>query len=258
LQSDPLGIEADQPYAYAANNPLVYRDPSGLEAVANVAGRPWSLASSLDWLDSWSYSPGVQGGLARGSSASLLSGALRIGYDDEARGLVAPTRSGESVGAPGFAESLIPIWGSGRTAINDLQEGNYGWAAFNAAVAVSDVFLVGVAAKGVAKGAFKLGSHTWNATRKWYGQTRGLESGTPVHHWLVERGGAVGRHVPDAIKNQPWNLMPMRSQAFHNQVHGWGPDALNSAGRLWYGTPGWAKAGAFSATSRGVETLWGP
>ncbi|CAG0966881.1 hypothetical protein BURK1_01011, partial [Burkholderiales bacterium] len=35
LQSDPLGIEADQPYAYAANNPLVYRDPSGLEAVAN-------------------------------------------------------------------------------------------------------------------------------------------------------------------------------------------------------------------------------
>jgi hypothetical protein len=44
LQSDPLGIEADQPYAYAANNPLVYRDPSGLEAVANVAGRPWSLA----------------------------------------------------------------------------------------------------------------------------------------------------------------------------------------------------------------------
>jgi hypothetical protein len=122
---------------------------------------------------------------------------------------------------------------------------------------VSDVFLVGAAAKGVAKGAFKLGSHTWNATRKWYGQARGLEAGTPVHHWLIERGSAIGRQVPDAIKNQPWNLMPMRSQAFHNQVHGWGPDGFNAAGRLWYGTPGWAKAGAFSTTGHGAEAFWG-
>ena len=168
------------------------------------------------------------------------------------------SQSGGSVGAPGFAESLIPVWGSGRAAINDFQGGDYGWAAFNAAVAVSDVFLVGAAAKGVAKGAVKLGSHTWNATRKWYGQTRGLEAGTPVHHWLIERGSAIGRQVPDAIKNQPWNLMPMRSQAFHNQVHGWGPDGFNAAGQLWYGTPGWAKAGAFSTTGHGVEAVWGP
>jgi len=85
LQSDPLGIEADQPYAYAANNPLVYRDPSGLKAVANVPGRPWSLASSLDGLDAWPYSSGLQGESAQGSSASPLSGALRILYDDEER-----------------------------------------------------------------------------------------------------------------------------------------------------------------------------
>lgn len=35
LQSDPLGVEADQLYAYAAGNPYVYGDPTGL--------LPWSL-----------------------------------------------------------------------------------------------------------------------------------------------------------------------------------------------------------------------
>jgi hypothetical protein len=116
----------------------------------------------------------------------------------------------------------------------------------------------GLAAKGIGKGAFKLGSHTWNATRKWYGQTRGLNAGTPVHHWLVEQGSALGKLVPDAIKNQPRNLMPMASQAFHNQVYGWGPDALNALGQLWHGTPGWAKAAASSTTGHGVEALVEP
>lgn len=49
---------------------------------------------------------------------------------------------GLSVGAPGLGESLIPIWGSGRAAINDFQEGRWGWGIFNTALAVSDVFLV--------------------------------------------------------------------------------------------------------------------
>jgi len=35
LQSDPLGVRADQPYAYAANNPYVFSDPSGLSPFVN-------------------------------------------------------------------------------------------------------------------------------------------------------------------------------------------------------------------------------
>jgi len=46
------------------------------------------------------------------------------------------------VGAPGFWEGLIPVWGSGRAAINDFQEGKWGWGLVNSAVAISDVFLV--------------------------------------------------------------------------------------------------------------------
>jgi RHS repeat-associated protein len=46
------------------------------------------------------------------------------------------------VGAPGFAESLIPIWGSGREAVHDFQTGHWGWGLVNTGLAISDVFLV--------------------------------------------------------------------------------------------------------------------
>jgi len=47
-----------------------------------------------------------------------------------------------TVGKPGFAESLIPIWGSGRSAIYHAQKGEWGWAAVDTALAISDVFLM--------------------------------------------------------------------------------------------------------------------
>jgi RHS repeat-associated protein len=50
--------------------------------------------------------------------------------------------SDNNVGEPGFAESLIPIWGSGRSAVSNFQKGNIGTGIFYAALAVSDVFLV--------------------------------------------------------------------------------------------------------------------
>jgi RHS repeat-associated protein len=40
----------------------------------------------------------------------------------------------------GFGESLIPVWGSGHMAYDAYSEGHYGWAAFHAAMAISDVF----------------------------------------------------------------------------------------------------------------------
>jgi len=64
-------------------------------------------------------------------------------------------RQGEaenSVGHPGFAESLIPVWGSGREAVADFQEGDYLGASLNTALAVSDLFLAGSIGKGLAKG----------------------------------------------------------------------------------------------------------
>jgi RHS repeat-associated protein len=58
-------------------------------------------------------------------------------------GLCAQTDSHDpTVGDPGFWESLIPVWGSGRQAINDFQEGRWGWGLFDTALAVTDLFLI--------------------------------------------------------------------------------------------------------------------
>ena len=50
--------------------------------------------------------------------------------------------AGKGVGQPGFWEGLIPIWGSGRAAIDDFQNGRYIWGTINTAFAVTDIFLV--------------------------------------------------------------------------------------------------------------------
>ncbi len=63
-----------------------------------------------------------------------------------------------NVGAPGFAESLIPVWGSGREAVNDFQTGHYVKGVFWTAMAVSDVFMVGAIAKGGVKIIGKAGA----------------------------------------------------------------------------------------------------
>jgi len=156
--------------------------------------------------------------------------------------------------APGFWESLIPVWGSGKQAVHEFECGRWGWGTFHAAVAISDVFLVKAAADALAKGALKIsGVHTWEATRKWLTKKGWREfKGQHMHHWLIPQNG-WGRYIPDAIKNQPWNLMGMRSAAFHRGLHGIGPDPMNLLGKTAYGTPTWFKLGIFSSGGRVVQ-----
>jgi hypothetical protein len=120
----------------------------------------------------------------------------------------------------GKRQDLTPL---SRCAVALSQTGHYIWGSVNSVVALSDVALVGYGVKALCRGAWKLGSHTWGATRKWYGKTRELEANTPVHHWAVPQGG-WGKQVPDIIKNQPWNLNPMPDWATHANIHGYGPE----------------------------------
>src|ERR1700740_1174844 len=110
----------------------------------------------------------------------------------------AQERSHSSVGHPGFAESLIPVWGSGREAVADFQEGDYAGAALNGALAASDLFVAGSVAKGVAKGgmyALKASQsaaenpYAWKTVRKWMGDKGFLDSGQHGHHWLIPQNG---------------------------------------------------------------------
>ncbi len=65
--------------------------------------------------------------------------------------------SNQSVGEPGFGESLIPFWGSGRSAVNAFQEGRY-WAGIGySTLTVSDVLLAKALATAVVKGVVKVG-----------------------------------------------------------------------------------------------------
>ena len=167
---------------------------------------------------------------------------------------------------PGFAEGLIPIWGSGKQALHDFECGHYGWGIFNSALAISDVFLVKAAVTAVGKagvsGLVKGGSHSWGATRRWLGKLGIAEKYQHVHHWLVSREWFAGTKW-EALFNQRWNLLPLdpppgwTMDRWHKAIEGKVP-GLNPAERVWYGTPDWAKAAAGSAAGRGVSGMEDP
>jgi hypothetical protein len=51
-----------------------------------------------------------------------------------------------AVGESGLAEGFIPVWGSGRDAINSFQTGHWGWGIFHSVMAVKGVVKAGVKA----------------------------------------------------------------------------------------------------------------
>ena len=77
------------------------------------------------------------------------------------------------------------------------------------------------------KGCWKTGSHTWRATRRWYGKQYSIPPGTHVHHQFIRQNSAIGKHIPDWIKNQPWNLNPIYGQTIRgNQLESWQVHAI--------------------------------
>jgi hypothetical protein len=126
----------------------------------------------------------------------------------------------------------------------------------NGVLALSDLFLAGALAKGVAKGAIKTAApHVWRpppsmgeGARAWLGRKGYLKPGQHGHHWAIPQNG-WGRNVPDAIKNQPWNIKPMPSAEVHGRITGSykGKSQFNAPQRYWYGTPAWSKVGTGSA-----------
>lgn len=58
------------------------------------------------------------------------------------------------------AWDFVPVVGSSRDAINSFKKGNYGWAVFHAAMAISDIFLVKSLATGIVKAGIKMSAKT--------------------------------------------------------------------------------------------------
>ncbi len=276
--SMPENGQSLNPYSYVMNNPLKYTDPSGYvgekpeEPKEEEAEEEEKPEPTLPGATSITYKQNASqvlsnsgrpiGNYASGKATTgstttptpstqevLDSVGKTIAAVDSFLASLEPVDEG-----PGALESAIPIWGSIQLAKNDFKKGNYGWGIFNSVMAVSDVFLVKALVVGVGKiaagTAFKKGSHTWGATRSWLGRTGQAAKGQEVHHWFLHRNQGLGKYVPDFIKNQPWNLMPMRSRIFHQSIHGAKPNPFNLAGKLYYGTPQWAKSFAIYGAGR--------
>lgn len=162
---------------------------------------------------------------------------------------------------PNFWISLIPVIGSGWESYDQFRKGNYGWGTFYVVLAVSDIFLVSSLWKGVAKGAWKAGSHAWKPTRKWILEHGYAEKGQPVHHWLIHQEVGKKHHI-EWFVNQPWNWKTFLKDSDHFRYgHGWKWKELPPGTwyqRLWYGTPMWPKATSGSYGGRLIyETVDG-
>ena len=204
------------------------------------------------------------GGVSVGSNGSLSwwTNMPQTGISGDIQGLInhranlrSDNGSSDSVGQPGEWESLIPIWGSGRAAVDHFQNGNYWRGLGYTALAVSDVFLVKSIATGIGRGglmALTKNYKTWSSWRRFYGKEGFAEAGQHLHHWAWKRNGAKsGTNLAWKMKNHMWNLMPMKDPAFHRAIHGFG--TMNRFERVWYGTPTWVKTGAFSTFGHGAQ-----
>ncbi len=110
---------------------------------------------------------------------------------------------------PTTAQSLVPVIGSLHEGIYAYGQGELLEGTLYMVLAASDILLIKSIVQAGSKIVYKSGSHTWKATRKWYGKQYNLPPKTEVHHWLFHQKQGIGKYVPEFIKNQPWNLRPV-------------------------------------------------
>lgn len=147
-------------------------------------------------------------------------------------------QEGADIPRPNLVTQQIPVVGSAWQALGDLQDGNYGSAAFNAGMAIAEATPVGAAVRGAK--TLKLGGELLQVAPKATSVVKRMRAegltgpGLEVHHAIPIRGKP--RNLPD-MRNHPLLLKPLPT-AVHRRVHGsWkGEPRFDSAQRIWYGT----------------------
>ncbi|WP_158511670.1 SpvB/TcaC N-terminal domain-containing protein [Bradyrhizobium sp. CCGE-LA001] len=165
ISADPAGVvDGPNRYCYVGSNPVSHMDPTGL-----FESKPDSARN-------------------RQEQPRQVQGSLNTKSSD--RGFSLPR-----VEEPGFKESLIPIWGSGKESYHHFQEGNYWRGTLWGALAVSDVFLV----KSLATGAGKI---LWRGGMKLLGREAAQLS---LHSSPQLAEAAVPKLVKEATHvSSPW------------------------------------------------------
>lgn len=81
-----------------------------------------------------------------------------------------------------------------------------------------------------------------NVSKRMHSKSWDLSAkGEHLHHWLIPNNG-WGKHVPDYIKNTPWNLNSIPKDV-HGMIHGTikGGKKYSIIESIYYQTPAWAK-----------------
>lgn len=154
-------------------------------------------------------------------------------------------QNGPRIQRPDVVESFIPIVGPAWEAAADLQDGNYGGAAFNAAMALGDALPVGAIVKGTRAASKGIGlvtkrSMSAGATAKRIRKAGLAGKGDEVHHTVALNG--LSRSA-QSWKNHP-ALLKTLPQATHRRLHGsWdNQPQFGPIRRAWHGTTDWQKA----------------
>lgn len=155
-------------------------------------------------------------------------------------------QDGPDIPRPNLAQSFIPVVGPAWEAAADLQDGNYGGAAFNGAMAVADALPVGVAVKGL-KAASKgigilktTGSVSARAAADKIRKAGLAKAGEEIHHTIPLKG--TSRSVQDPRNH--YALLKALPQEQHRRLRSsWnGKKKYDPIRRVWYGTTDWMKA----------------
>jgi RHS repeat-associated protein len=193
VSADPAGVEAgSNQYRVCHCNPIRFSDPSGLDP--DDSEETYKGVEVRKGLNNPAAAPKVDPNTASSMQRGLLNEPppsyelsdfahqmeIAAGYASQNEAALRDT----SVGEPGLGESMIPIWGSGRSSVNQFQHGNYGLAAAYGALAVSDIFLI----KSIATAPIKfLGARGGTAVL-----TEGLESVAPRLYGVESRAWLGG------------------------------------------------------------------
>src|SRR5690606_37466509 len=129
ISVDPLAEQASDwtPYRYGFNNPIVYTNPTGMFETRKEA-RQYRRKNDIEGR----VQRNEEGGFSINDKKNAVSytkgddtGTIDSHPND---GVVESTMvgaKGGSVGQPGEWESIIPVWGSGKSAVDHYQNGNY-------------------------------------------------------------------------------------------------------------------------------------
>jgi hypothetical protein len=167
-------------------------------------------------------------------------------------------QNGPRIPRPNTAETFIPVIGPAWEAAGDLQDGHYGDAAFNAAMAVADALPIGTALKGVNSlrkgiGVLKEGSVTADAARKVLRRVGVAGQGEEIHHSVPLDG--LGRNVQD-WRNHYAFLKVLPTEQHRRLTGSWaGKPRYDPFRRAWYGTTDWMKTGLAGVTGYAADAL---